>query len=124
MLMVIRKNNLILYSYFLMMIIGLFVPSDVNHGIFSLISISFISATVLLGMYAWIRQNISIFQLRLVSFFLFSIAFLLCWLWISITRGHTSPIAQYDQFKLFLITLIFPLSTLYLIHAQLITSKQ
>lgn len=122
--MPIQKNALLIWPYFLMIMAGLMVPSDGNHGVLSIKSLTFITATVFLGLYALLKQKISLSQLRLLCFLIFSLAFLTFWLLISMARDQTTPTAQLDQFKLFLITIIFPLSTFYMVQDKLLTSQQ
>jgi len=100
------------------------MPSDGEHGIFSLKSLSFIFATGTTFGYVFLKQKINVYQLKLVSFLLFALSILIIWFFISLFRNETSDLARYDQFKLFIITLIIPLLTLYLVSEHILTSTQ
>ena len=118
------KSSFIVWPYFLMIASGLMIPSDGNHGFLSIKSLSFLSATACVGMYAFLKQKISVSQLKLVIFMIFSLAFLGIWLLISFITNDTTSTARFDQFKLFLITILFPLSSLYLIQEEMLSRQQ
>ncbi len=107
-----------------MIIAGMVIPSDGEHGILSLKSISFILAAFCAGAYAIIRQKVSFYQIKLILFSCIAASTLLFWLLVSSYYGETTALAQTDQFKLFVITLFFPLLTVYLITEKLLVPQQ
>lgn len=110
--------------YFFLLAVGLMVPSDAQHGFLSIKSLSFLGAMGAIGCYAALRQKVSEGQFKILCFGCASASFLLLWLLISLSREQTTSTSQFDQFKLFLITLAVPLSTLYLVQENLITAQQ
>src|SRR5262245_19585143 len=94
---------LILLPYFFMIFVGLIVPSDGEHGIFSLKSLSFLTANASLGGYILLKQKFDFKQLKMFFFFCCSLCLLLAWLIISLIRDETTGSAQMDQFKVFII---------------------
>ncbi len=110
--------------YFFLLAVGLMVPSDAQHGLFSLKSLSFLGALGAVGAYALLRQKINLAQFKLLSFAACSLAVLFFWLLISLARDQTTSTAQFDQFKLFLITLAVPLTSLYIVKEGLVTPQQ
>lgn len=117
-------SRLLTLPYFILLAIGLMVPSDAQHGILSIKSLAFLSAMGAIGSYALLRQKVSTSQLKLLSFACASVAVLLLWLLISLAREQTTSTSQFDQFKLFLITLAVPLTTLYLVKEGIATPQQ
>lgn len=122
--MPIKTKYFLVFSYYLLVFVGLVLPSDGDHGILSIKSIAFITTCLGTSLYMWFKQKFTIQQMYLLSFFLFSFVFLILWLCISMVRNQTTPSAQWDQFKLFLITIIFPLLTIYIVNERLITPQK
>jgi len=120
----IQRKSLIIWPYFLMLFVGLTFPSDGQHGLLSAKSLSFLTALLALGGYLMIRQKIYLEQLKYLLFFLAALAILSVWLSVSLLHGETTQTSQMDQFKLFVITLLFPLASLFLIKENLITPQQ
>jgi hypothetical protein len=118
------KNHLLIWPYYILIFVGLVIPSDGNHGALSLKSLAFLLTSFGLGLFVILKQKISVYQLRLVSFFLFSLVFLFSWLFISMARNQTTSMAQWDQFKLFLITIVFPLLTIYMVKENVILPQK
>ncbi len=84
-----------------MIFVGLMVPSDGEHGLFSLKSLSFLIANGALGSYIFLKQKINVAQLKMLLFVCGSISFLLIWLFVSLIHNETTGGAQFDQFKVF-----------------------
>ena len=116
--------RLLTLPYFFLLAVGLMVPSDAQHGILSIKSLAFLTAMGGIGFYAALRQKWNPGQLKLISFGFLSLAFLLFWLFISLARDETSALSQIDQFKLFLITLAVPITTLYIVQEGIVTPQQ
>jgi hypothetical protein len=122
--MPVKKETLFILPYYFLIFVGLVLPSDGDHGILSIKSLAFLTTCGGVGLYAWFRQQFATHQLRLISFFLFSVVFLITWLFISTIRNQTTPSAQWDQFKLFLVTIIFPLLTIFIVNEHLIPPQK
>lgn len=116
--------RLLTLPYFILLAIGLMVPSDAQHGILSVKSLAFLSAMGGIGSYAILRQKVTSGQLKLLSFACACLSVLLLWLLISLGREQTTSTSQFDQFKLFLITLAVPLTSLYLVKEGIVTPQQ
>lgn len=116
-------SRLLTLPFFFLLSVGLIVPSDAQHGILSIKSLAFLFAMGALASYAALRQKITPSQLKLLAFAFISISVLLLWLLISLAREQTTPTSQFDQFKLFLITLAVPLSALYIVKEGLVTPQ-
>jgi O-Antigen ligase len=116
--------KLLTLPYFFLLFVGLLVPSDGQHGLLSIKSLAFVIAMGALGFYALLRQKVSSSQLKLFSFGCAILSLFLFWLLVSLMQEPTSLTSPFDQFKLFLITLAIPLTTLYLVQEQLVTPQQ
>lgn len=118
------RRGVIVWPYFLLLIVGLTVPSDGQHGLLSIKSLSFLLALFTFAPFAFFQKKITYRQLCLVPF-LFGFFFILFfWTSVSTLQGETTFVAQSDQFKLFVITLFFPVATLFLIEAKMIAIRQ
>src|SRR5262249_46576800 len=123
-IMPVQRNLLLLFPYYILIFVGLVLPSDGNHGLLSIKSLSFLASCLVIGLYASVRKKMAATQLQLFTFFFSALAFLILWLYISMLRQQTTPTAQLDQFKLFFVTVIFPLLTIYLVKEGLITPQR
>jgi hypothetical protein len=119
-----KGRSILKWVYFLMILAGVAIPSDGAHGILSVKSIFFIAATLCTAVYAFCQQKLNLYQFKLLIFFLTSLSLLFGWLLISLYYRETTPIAQSDQFKLFIITLVFPLITFYLVNEKVLAPSQ
>jgi hypothetical protein len=122
--MLVKNPSVILFPYLLLILVGLIIPSDGEHGFFSIKSLSFLGSFTFLSAYIFLKQKTTIYELKLLCFLLFSIAFLAFWLLVSSIHDQTTGVSQIDQLKLFLITLIFPLSSIYIIQEKLLSFDQ
>ncbi len=113
-------QRLVLLFYFLTLFCGLAIPSDGSHGILSPKSVSFLGLSFFTGFYLIARGRISTYQLRLLSFTLVGVSFLLIWLFFGAVEND---VQAFDQFKLFMITLLFGIFSLYIVSEQLVEAK-
>lgn len=118
------KRTLFLLPYFLMIISGLMLPSDGNHGLMTPKSLSFLGSVYLAIMYFIARQKASIHQLRTLVFMFAMVSFLLLWMFLGTTTDVENWGGIYDQFKIFVITLSFVIITLYWISEGMLTAKK
>lgn len=118
------KRMLFLLPYFLMILSGLMLPSDGNHGLMTPKSLSFLGSVYLTLMYFVARQKASLNQLRLLSFMSLMVSFLLIWLFLGVTTDLDNWASIFDQFKLFVITLSFVVITLYWVSEGMLTPQK
>lgn len=109
-----------LLPYFLLLIVGLSVPSDGGHGLFSIKSLSFLSASFALFLHCLIKQTFPLSQAKMLPFLIFTIVFLLAWLFVGFGNEEQRSSAI-DQFKIFIITVAFVVMSVYLINLKLLS---
>lgn len=112
------------WPYFAMLIIGLMLPSDGNHGIFTPKSLAFLSCFVVLMFHSVLRYRITKYQLNLICFALTSISFLLIWMFVGHWQKNEWLDSAFDQFKIFAITIATVMMTLNLVHEGLATREK
>ncbi len=114
----------VLASFFAMIFFGLFLPSDGNHGLLSPKSLSFLASAScwILSIFLHRRYSGKNLGLLIVSFSVFAV--LLAWIFLGILYGETPFSSQFDQFKLFLITLIVVAMTLYYVQTDILRPEQ
>lgn len=118
------KLSFWVWPYFAMLIIGLMMPSDGNHGLMTPKSLSFLSCFALMMYYSVFRYRITRYQLYLISFALTSIAFLLIWMFIGHWQKREWQDTGFDQFKIFAITIATVMMTLNFVHEELTTKEK
>lgn len=118
------KLSFWVWPYFAMLVIGLMMPSDGNHGILTPKSLSFLSCFGMLLFYTLFRYRITRYQLGLISFALASISFLLIWMFIGHWQKSEWLDGAFDQFKIFAITIATVMMTLNLVHEGLATREK
>ncbi|MFV0339196.1 MAG: hypothetical protein ACK5MA_01000 [Parachlamydiaceae bacterium] len=117
-------KTLAYYSFFLLLIVGLVLPSDGNHGLFSPKSLSFLSAGGAFFFYVLSRPTLRPSQAHAFLFLFFSLFFLGLWYLAGMGQDPLIPSGQFDQFKVFLTTLFVPLASWYYIKDGLIAPAQ
>lgn len=95
----------ILFPYFLLMIIGVTMPSDGGHGLLTPKSLLFISSLMGVMIYLLATRQMNISQANTLVFLGVFSSFLFVWLIINLLYGITPPESGVDQFKLFWLTL-------------------
>lgn len=118
------KLSFWVWPYFAMLLIGLMLPSDGNHGIMTPKSLSFLSCFVFLMFYSILRYRITRYQQYLICFTLVSISFLLIWMFIGHWQKNDWLNSAFDQFKIFIITLTTVMMTLNLVYEGLATREK
>ena len=116
------KHRVILFSYFFLMIAAFMVPSDGNHGLFTIKSMSFLAFAMLTVGYCFTTQRLSGKQLKFLLFMSISLIFLLFWFFVGLGLDQTPINMQIGQFKLFILTLSVPMMTLYLLDEWVLTT--
>jgi len=97
-----------------MIMTGLLLPSDGNHGIMTPKSLSFLGSIFFFIVHLVTRDKISLYQAKVLSFSIFFGSFLLIWLFLGLDDDQTNHSAPFGQFKIFVITLSFVIMTLYI----------
>lgn len=115
---------LVVIPYLLLLFTGLLIPSDGKHGLFNPKSLAFVISSVTIAISFLFQTKISPRLWNLTLFFFTAIAFLINWLLIGISSGQIPLSLQFDQMKLFFITLTLPLMTAYLIDYDYLTPAQ
>lgn len=116
-------NSLLLYPYLSLLIAGLIIPSDGNHGIFNPKSFSFLATSIFLVLNLSLKNHIKFNQIKNIFFFQIFISFLIIWFFIS-TNYHHNFESQYDQFKIFIITISFVIFTFYIVDEKIHSSEK
>lgn len=116
------SSSILILPYFLMLIIGLTVPSIAYHGFFNPKSLAFLSTIGSIALYLLLRQQFKINQLKALLFLLLSITFLLLWLLIGAMNDSSTLSVRLDQLKLFIITITVPIVTFYLLNEKKIST--
>lgn len=117
------KNLSFLIFYFSMIFVGLMMPSDGNHGIFTPKSLSFLGSIFFFAILVFSSKKMSLYLLKTWIFTSFLMSFLLLWLFIGFAENFSHPTAPFDQFKIFLITISFVIMTLYAYDAGLVKAE-
>lgn len=109
------------WSYFLMLLAGLLIPSDGSQGFLNLKSLTFLSTAFLGIAYIGFKARFNLSQLKLAAFGLGTFVFLFIWLIVGVVNQNQMTEGSIAQLKLFIITLFVPLITLYLISEKIMT---
>lgn len=112
--------NFIRLSFFLLLAVGIMLPSDGGHGVLSPKSLAFVGA-----MFSWmfwivLHPPVKASTQKLLLFFLSSLFVLFTW----IVIGSGNDGLAFDQFKIFLITLSFACMSIYMIQEKCLTFKE
>jgi hypothetical protein len=114
------KAYAFLVPYFAMIIVGLMMPSDGNHGIMTPKSLSFLGSLTFFLLYILTKQHLSLYQLKMLGSATLYLSFLLVWLFFGLTLDVMNQTAPFDQFKIFIITISFVVMTLFAIDEGLV----
>lgn len=119
----IKLNFICLIPLCILIFIGMVIPSDGDHGVLTIKSLGFLFALSGILLHFMTRQQYRWSELRLLNFFMLALGCLFIWLIISLMRNETTAIARWDQFKLFVVTLLFPLMVIYCIDRKILTPQ-
>jgi hypothetical protein len=117
------KAFFLLLPYFAMIIVGLMMPSDGNHGIMTPKSISFLGSVTFFLIYVFTKKRFSFYQLKMLGSAVLLTSFLLIWLFLGLTLDDLSQAAPIDQFKIFIITISFVIMTLFVVDEGLVSPE-
>lgn len=115
-----QSKPLMILPLLVMLIIGVTLPSDGNHGVTSPKSLAFLSTAFFIFLYMFIKQKINMRQLKLLGLLMGSLSFLLIWFAIGILQRETTQFSQVDQLKLFILTLSVVIMIYYVLDERLI----
>lgn len=116
-----KIQQAVIFSFLLLIIVGVMLPSDGNHGLLAPKSLAFLNAFFFLGIYYFSRWRVNLAQAWASLLFLLSLFFFSMWFIFGINQNPQMPSVQFDQFKVFLTTLFVPFGAWYLIQAKLLT---
>lgn len=119
--MKINFSALFVLPFILLLFVGLFVPSDGEHGFLSIKSLSYISTILFLSIYFIIKNKLTSVQIKIILFLILGMLFLILWLFISFGEKETEFRSAFDQFKIFWITLSVIGFSLYVIKEKLLS---
>lgn len=108
-------KRIAIIPFFWLLACGLMLPSDGNHGLMSPKSLSFLLTSMTIFGYFFLYGRFSNYQYRLISFTSVTLAILFSYLFLAMAYDQLSFPMALDQFKLFVITWVFAVVTLYLI---------
>lgn len=117
------RSYAFLLPYFAMIIVGLMMPSDGNHGILTPKSLSFLGSSFFFLVYILTNRQVTLYQLKILIFTAFLSIFLLTWLFFGLAGNLVSQDAPLDQFKIFIITVSFVVMTLYAVDERLVSPE-
>lgn len=115
--------SLFIIPYFVMLVIGLTVPSVAYHGILNPKSLIYAITIASICFYVFIRKKINIKQINILFFLLSSTSFLLLWFLFGIINDESNLPVGIDQIKIFIITLTVPTLTLFLLNEEKISEQ-
>lgn len=114
-------RKLLTIPYFVLIIVGLVLPSDGNHGLFSIKSLAFIGCSLAILLHLFIAKKMNLLQFKLLTFLLCSLCFLLACFLYSNWYGKTEMAMIIDQAKSVWITLFVAGVSLYLFEEKSLT---
>lgn len=117
-------NPMVVFSYLLMLVVGMILPSDGNHSLLAPKTLAFLNAAFWFTLYFISHWKLSYTQAVITLFVFLSLTFFGVWYVIGINQNPLISSGQYDQFKVFMITLFVPCTALYLLQEKLITPQR
>lgn len=115
---------LVVKAFFLLLLAGIMLPSDGNHGIFAPKSLAFLNAAFFFGVYYITRLKLSYPQTWAFTFILATLTFFGMWYMVGIDQNPLIASGQLDQFKVFMTTLFIPFAGFYLMQEKLIRPQK
>ena len=112
---------LIACSFIAMLLAGVTIPSDGNHGLFSAKSLSFLMTAGSLGLYILAKKRLSVDYLKTFGFLLAGFTFFLFWSAVGLIRNLTINESISDQAKLFLLTLLVVIFTYIIVKEEIVS---
>jgi len=116
-------RSFLLFPFLILIISGLFIPSDGSHGILNIKSLAFITSILGATTYALTSQKLNLQQFRLFLFCLFSLLFLICWFVVAMIKDEFAIESTIDQLKIFLLTISVVVLSTYYVAEKVIAFK-
>ena len=110
-----------IYSFLALLFVGLFLPSDGNHGMFAPKSLAFLFAAFFFLLYLLTRMQLKASQARGALITTVFVLFLSVWYLVGIDQDPLVKSGQLDQFKVFLTTLFPAFAGWYFVSEKLIS---
>ncbi len=107
--------------YYIMLITGVILPSDGNHGLLSFKSLGFLGTGGSLILHLLTQRHFVYQQFQAMFAFLLFLTFLCVWMLLGDMSNRIPWESQFDQFKIFLITGFVWAVSIYFLSARLIT---
>ncbi|MBA3721055.1 MAG: hypothetical protein H0W88_01470 [Parachlamydiaceae bacterium] len=101
----INLRFIFLIPFIFLILSGLTVPSDGDHGLISIKGVSFVASVFGLGAYLLINNQLSTIQVKFLLFLIVASMALIFWFFVSSFYDATTIKSMFDQFKIFWITL-------------------
>lgn len=115
---------LVSYSFLFLLIAGLFLPSDGNHGLFAPKSLAFLSSGFFFTLYFIIQNKIRSSLAWGTLLIWCSLFFFSVWYVVGIDQNPQIKSGQFDQFKVFMTTLFTPFAAYYLLKEKLLSFEK
>lgn len=112
------------YSFLFLLIVGLFLPSDGNHGTFAPKSLAFLSSTFFFLLYFLTKKEMKSSQSWAALIILTALFFLGVFYVVGIDQNPQIKSGQLDQFKVFVTTLFPPFAAWFLVKDNLISFER
>lgn len=111
-------------SFLALLVCGIVIPSDSNHGFLAPKSLAFLSSIFFFALYFISAESLKKSVAAPFIFLLASLTFLGVWYLGGIDQSPLLSSAQFDQFKVFLPTLFVPIAGWCLVKEGVITTSQ
>jgi len=109
--------------FLLLLLVGVLVPSDGNHGLFSIKSLTFLMAGGAIAALLIVRQRLFARQAKILLAFCSVVAIFCFWLLLAMGREGGLIPPSMDQMKVVVITLAIPTFGLFLIREGVMTPR-
>lgn len=111
-------------SFLFLLIVGLSLPSDGNHGVFAPKSLAFLCAGFFFSFYFITRSHLQSTLAWATLLIWCSLCFFGVWYVVGIDQNPQIKSGQFDQFKIFMTTLFTPFAAWYLIKEKLLSFEK
>lgn len=117
-------RHLFTLPYVLLLLSGLIIPSDGNHGFLSVKGLAFLGSFLSLSSYVWIHRAVKKIELKGLLFMVCALLFLLFSGGVSLYKESTLFSSLFDQFKLFWLTLSVVSFSLFVVERGLLSYEK
>lgn len=117
-------QSFVIYSFLSLLIVGLMLPSDGNHGLLAPKSLAFLSSGFFFSIYFFTRTHLKTSQAAGALLVYGSLFFFGIWYVVGIDQDPQIKSGQFDQFKIFLTTLFTPFAAWFIVKEKLISFEK